>query len=316
MLLLYAGLLGAMATGGQGRPAIHKLGTIDCDLVESTPVVYQGRLYRFEWVRWRYKHNYFGKRNYYRLLDVETARWVGPFGLDHCFGCAYAEGQRLWVHGVPKGDSDRIDVFWSDDLNQWHSATALKLPGWGIFNTSVCKGPEGYIMAFEIGKPADIAGHPFTTCFARSDDLVHWELLDPHRYVYSRDRYTACPSLRYVRGWYYMIYLEALRGGYAPYIVRSRDLVSWESSPFNPIMRWGDEDKRIANPRLTAAEREHIAGARNINNSDVDLAEWQGEVVIYYSWGNQHGTEFLAEARYKGTLGQFLEAWFPAETQP
>jgi hypothetical protein len=32
-----------------------------------------------------------------------------------------------------------------------------------------------------------------------------------------------------------------------------------------------------------------------------------------YSWGNQKGKEFLAEASYNGTMGQFLEGWFPAE---
>ncbi len=33
------------------RPEIRKLGTIDCDMVETTPVVWKGRLLRFEYVR-------------------------------------------------------------------------------------------------------------------------------------------------------------------------------------------------------------------------------------------------------------------------
>lgn len=37
------------------RPRIVKHGTIDLDLVETTPVVFRGRLYRFEYVRDRYK---------------------------------------------------------------------------------------------------------------------------------------------------------------------------------------------------------------------------------------------------------------------
>ena len=40
-----------------GKPLIKKLGTIDCDLVETTPVVFHGRLYRFEYVRANYKLN-------------------------------------------------------------------------------------------------------------------------------------------------------------------------------------------------------------------------------------------------------------------
>ena len=31
---------------------------------------------------------------------------------------------------------------------------------------------------------------------------------------------------------------------------------------------------------------------------------------MYYSWGNQQGTEFLAEASYEGNLKDFLQAWF------
>ncbi|MFQ6040458.1 MAG: hypothetical protein ACE5PV_06340, partial [Candidatus Poribacteria bacterium] len=30
------------------KPQIEKLGTIDCDMVETTPIVFHGRLYRFE----------------------------------------------------------------------------------------------------------------------------------------------------------------------------------------------------------------------------------------------------------------------------
>jgi hypothetical protein len=76
-------------------------------------------------------------------------------------------------------------------------------------------------------------------------------------------------------------------------------------------MAFSDEDKRIANPRLTADQRKAIGEAKNINNSDVDLCEFKGKTVIYYSWGNQQGTEFLAEAVYEGTLASFLRGFFP-----
>jgi hypothetical protein len=59
------------------------------------------------------------------------------------------------------------------------------------------------------------------------------------------------------------------------------------------------------------AQREHIASARNMNNSDVDLCEFDGKTVLYYSWGNQEGVEFLAEAVYDGPMRQFLTGYFP-----
>jgi hypothetical protein len=88
-------------------------------------------------------------------------------------------------------------------------------------------------------------------------------------------------------------------------------LKRWESSRLNPVMAFSDGDKKIANPKLTADERKAIADAKNVNNSDVDLCEFKGKTVIYYSWGNQQGKEFLAEAVYEGTLADFLRSFFP-----
>jgi hypothetical protein len=94
-------------------------------------------------------------------------------------------------------------------------------------------------------------------------------------------------------------------------MVRSKDLKHWESSRLNPVIAFSDEDKRIANSNLTADQRQAIAHAKNINNSDVDLCEFKGKTIIFYSWGNQQGKEFLAEAVYEGTLASFLRSYFP-----
>ena len=93
----------------------------------------------------------------------------------------------------------------------------------------------------------------------------------------------------------------------------SRDLIHWDPSPLNPVLRASPTDKLIANPNLTDPQRARIALAVNLNNSDIDFCEWQGRLVINYSWGNQQGVEHLAEAMYDGTLEQFLHGWFPEQ---
>ena len=98
--------------------------------------------------------------------------------------------------------------------------------------------------------------------------------------------------------------------------MRSKDLVHWESSPLNPVLRASDEDRKIRNPAFTTAQRERIAKATNVNNSDIDLCEHDGRLVIFYSWGNQTGIEHLAEAVYEGTLADFLRGWFPDRKAP
>ena len=299
------------AFAAEGAPVIKKLGTIDCDMVETTPVVFKSRLYRFEYVRDNYKPNTTGK-SYFRFIDVASGDATPSFAAGYHLGSAYVEGETMYVFGVNMWGKERIQVFWSKDLKQWEDKPALVLPGWEIFNNSVCKGKDGrYVMAFEIGAPPEETGVAFTTRFATSVDLLAWALT-PSACVYTKERYSACPALRYLDGDYYMIYLESYPGYWAPHIVRSKDLVVWEESPFKPIMKHSGEDKRIANPKLTEAERKRIADAVDVNNSDVDFCEFEGKTIIYYSWGNQQGIEHLAEAVYEGPEAAFLKGFFPS----
>jgi hypothetical protein len=299
------------SAGGVNKPVIKKLGTIDCDLVETTPVVFKGRLFRFEYVRTNYKPNTTGD-SYFRFTDVATGKPTAAFAKGYHLGSAHVEGDTVYAYGVKSWGAPEVGVFWSKDLKTWQSATALSTPGWGIYNNSVCKGRKGYVMAIELGEPREVVGVRFTMRFAESADLIHWKITAEDQ-VFSKDRYTACPAIRFLDGQYYMIYLEEEPGpSYVPHIVRSRDLVHWESSSCNPVLSFSDaEDKKIANPALTAEQRKHIAESKDINNSDIDLCEFNGKTVIYYSWGNQEGIEFLAEAVYDGGLAEFLKSFFP-----
>lgn len=291
------------------KPIIRKLGTIDCDMVETTPVVFRGRLYRFEYVRPNYHGNPTGE-SYFRFVDVESGEMTPPFARGYHLGSAHVRDDVVYVYGVERWGGSEVRVFWSEDLETWSSRTALELPGWGLYNTSVCKGPDRFVMAFEVGEPPEVVGVRFTIYFAESQDLLDWKVVPGC--VFSKDRYTACPVVRFSKGYYYMIYLEAKPGPlYEPHIVRSRDLAGWEDSPLNPVMSPSSEDKLVADPRLTPEQRKRIERAVNVNNSDVDLCEFGGKVVIYYSWGDQLGTEHLAQAVYEGTLEEFFEGFFP-----
>jgi hypothetical protein len=295
---------------GKARPTIKKLGTVDLLMVETTPVVFKDRLYRFEYVRANYPGNKTGS-SYFRFIDVATGKATPAFGKGQHLGCAFVDGDTAFAFGVDKWGGSRITLFRSKDLEKWEDKLALQLPGWGLYNTSVCKADDRFIMAIEVGEPKEVVGVPFTIFFAESRDLLTWKLL-PQECVYSKEKYTACPALRYLDGYFYMIYLEALPGPlYESHIVRSKDLKRWESSRLNPVLAFSDEDKAIANPKLTAEQREAIAKAKNLNNSDADLCEFRGKTILYYSWGNQQGKEFLAEAVYEGTLAAFLRSYFP-----
>ena len=282
-----------------GRPRIKKLGTIDVDKVENTPLVFQGKLYRCEWYR---------NQGCFHFVEHDTDRTTPEFAQGWCFANAFVAGDTVYVTGTQHGP--RIQIFTSKDLEHWDTYTALDLPKHTIFNTSICKAGDRYVMMYEIGEPAEEAGVPFTARFATSPDLRQWTVTPPEC-NYAKDRYTAPHCLRYLDGYFYNFFLAALPGSYEMHVVRSKDLIHWELSPLNPVLRASDEDRQIAKERLTAAQRQRIATARNINNSDLDFCEFQGRLIINYSWGNQQGVEHLAEAIYEGTEQQFLRGWFP-----
>jgi hypothetical protein len=314
-------ILAAALTLGANPPAppssstpagIEKLGTIECDIVEATPVVFDDKLLFFQSVRGDYKHKEKDIDDcYFRFWDPAAEKSLRPFAIGYHLGSATVIGDYMYVFGVKTWGASRIDMFWSNDLVEWKSMPALDLPGWSIFNNSVCRADGRYVMAFEIDKPSDEAGVPFTTRFAESTDLRSWKLL-ARDCVFAKDRYTACPSLRYINGWFYMTYLEAKPGPeYETYLVRSRDLRTWDASPSNPLLQMSSDDQKIATERLSPAERERIRAAKNINSSDVDFCEFQGKTEVLYSWGNQQGIEHLARARFNGPLDAFLSARFP-----
>ena len=174
------------------KPAIRKLGTIDCDLVETTPVVFKDRLYRFEYVRIKYAANTTGD-SYFRFVDHETGEYSKPFAAGYHLGNVMVEDDVLYVTGTNIWDGERVDLFRSEDMERWESWNALDLPGYGLFNTSLCRDDNGYILMFEVGKPAEVAGVRFTARFAVSSDLTRWELTPPEC-TYAKDRYTA-PTL-------------------------------------------------------------------------------------------------------------------------
>jgi alpha-L-fucosidase len=294
-----------------------KKGTLEIGIVETTPVLWKDRLYRFEWIRNTQWGQPFLKPNeigYYRFTDMETGESTPDFALNHSFGCAHIEGGKAYVHGVyGPGGGNRLDAFWSDDLVHWESKVIFDLPeGWSLFNTSVCKGPDGYIMTIEIGGPADICGIPFTIVFAKSQNLTDWEMLPPETYSYTKDRYSACPVIRYADGFYYIIYLESLPcHRWVPYIIRTQYFLEFELGLRNPVMFFDDNDKKVQRPdKFTQEELEYINSAIDCNNSDIDLCEFNGKTVILYSWGNQYGKEFLAEAEYDGSIEEFLKSFF------
>jgi hypothetical protein len=291
----------ATVTAGDVKPpVIVKKGTIDLDLCETTPFVLKDKLYRLEWHR---------NAKRLRIMDPAAQTEVSHFGDKHRFPCAFVEGDTVYVIGTTEDKEwcgTTLTLFTSKDLTNWNEQVAYQNTGFRMCNTSICKADGRYVMSVELA----VGG--FMGRFLESKDLMQWTLIPAECHVAG----AGSPHLlRWHEGWFYMF--STVGGhprGYVLLLKRSRDLKKWEPSPFNPVMMAEPEDKLIANPKLTGAQLEKIAKARDYDNSDVDFCEYNGKLVINYCWGNQVGTEFIAEAEYAGTVAQFLEGWFPSGT--
>jgi beta-xylosidase len=187
-----------------------------------------------------------------------------------------------------------VTMFRSRDLRTWTSAPVIRGENEGIFNSSVCRGPDGFVLAYE----SDDSRYPaFTIKFARSKDLRGWTKIPES--TFGTNRYTACPCLRYANGFYYVLYLEQRtpRWFFETYITRSRDLVHWELSSANPVLTPEGLDE-------------------GINASDPELAEENGRTFVYFAVGDQRTWMNVKRASYPGRLTEFLESWFKSPGVP
>ena len=120
---------------------------------------------------------------------------------------------------------------------------------------------------------------------------MNWEKVPDT--VFGSKRYTACPTLHYLDGLYYMMYLErrSPRWVFETYITRSRNLNDWETSAANPVLQANGLDE-------------------GINASDPELIEFEGNTYIYYAVGDQRTWMNIKRARYPGSLKQFFNFWY------
>ena len=234
------------------KPVIRKLGTIGANnIVETTPIVFHGELYRFEVVRRRsfasgntgVHWSMLNDSPCLRFVHVRSGASTPLFAEDHTFGFPFVVDGRMYVVSCAGREwgSDTLHFFRSDDLKNWELYAQWKLPGWKIYNMNVACKDGSYTLLLEISDPPEECGpHNFTFRFARSQDLSHWELT-PWECAFQRDRYAGSPALYTLAGdpYCYVCYLEAYPGPcYANCIARSKDLISWEYSPVNGGERW------------------------------------------------------------------------------
>ncbi len=277
------------------RPVLTKLPLAFAKAMENTPVVWNGRPLHILNRRDDTKNGTddYVKSMYLYAVDLDTGEEVSRFAEGHSFANAYVNGSELHVfasEGTNRDWFQSLYHFTSRDLKTWTREPAIPQEGdEHLFNASVCRDEKGFLMAYESNKPVS-----FCFKFARSTDLSTWEKIPGLIFTGVDHEYSACPVIRYFSPYYYVIYLHGFipgHKGYTPFLARSKDLADWELSPFNPILEAGPGE--------------------GINNSDVDLFEWEGKTYLTYATGDQATWGAVRIALYDGPVQEFFTRHFP-----
>ena len=207
---------------------------------------------------------------------------------------AFKVGKTLYITGTDHFSShgNSIWIMSTQNLIEWSEPVkVIRADSHTVLaNSSVTQTPAGFVMAYEICRDGEIC---FNTRFLTSADLVTWT--DTGNQL-ELGFYTACPTIRYVDGYYYVFYLSNQPQGFMTLVSRSKNLVTWEQSP-----------------RAVVAPDGPDSGSGNA--SDFDLVELNGVTHALYSVSPQSPgivgkTYGIRQAIFNGTISQFLQGLF------
>ena len=270
------------------RKTLQDVQWVKKNMCELSPIVWKGRLCYMECVRPAQGGT---QADYYLCItDAETREELAHFAEGYGLACAIVNNDVFYAFAsrYENNDWNHVTRFKSTDLKTWESNVVIEQEKEHLFNSSVCAGPDGFVMAYE----SNDSNYPaFTIKFAVSKDMENWTR-QPEA-IFGTDRYTACPCVQYAHGYYYVLYTENRSPGhyYQTYITRSKDLKTWERSSANPVL----------------IPREIDDG---INASDPDVIEYQGKTYVYYAVGDQLTWMNIKRGIYPGTLAEYLESWY------
>ncbi len=180
-----------------------------------------------------------------------------------------------------------------EDKNPETNIIVSANPDQKFFNTSLTYDNENkvYLLAYEVSEPGRV---DFSARFLSSNDLKTWQ---PIGSVFGSDIYAACPTIRKIKGYYYLWYLAT--GGnrhlvYQTKIARSKNLIDWEISPYPFLTPEGDE---------------------GTNASDFDYVVKGNITHFFYADGDQRTWANIRYGTMNQSLDSIVETYFEKNTK-
>jgi len=289
---------------------LHKKGRVKSPVVETTPFVFNNKLYRLDnWQKyWDIPPHQPGDcylEDEVRIKDLEKDNIISIPLIGYTFGAAFVWDDKVYVFAGNHHSASEwrkiteIGMTCSNDLINWTEPKTVltALDGESFFNFAVCRGKDSFVLLYETDDPK---WPKFTFRYCISDDLVNWKLIPGA--IYGKDKYVGGPALYYEGGYYYTLYLEDIGGAWETRITRSTDLIHWEDAPVDrPFVTY---DPSIQNLPLMAPD------ICERNASDAELCYWQGKTIVFFTGGTQHVAGDLQLAEFSGTPRELLEHYF------
>lgn len=229
-------------------------------------------------------------------ISVGVLKWNGN-SLDliheepwqYGFATAFVDNGRLFLFGTMTSGAGSNSIFKQEmNTTTWELIGNAEIvytspDGVTIYNTSVTKGPQGFVMMYEC-----TCAQNFSERFLISNDLETWT---PIGGLANAGYYSGGPFLIYVSNdWYILSYLRRTVGGWETVVARTQDFITFETSDI-PFMG-------VDSP------------SEGINLSDVDFIEYQGKVYFTYAYGDQATWGGAGMALFDGTLQEFYSLYW------
>ncbi|MBN1437755.1 MAG: hypothetical protein JW936_11840 [Sedimentisphaerales bacterium] len=301
---------------GWTNPLVKK-GVVKQTCAEVTPFVFRDRFYLLE--NFKRAEDFPGTpldcdmfhEDGFRIRDVEKNIVISVPLMNHYFATAFVWEDRVYSFcgdlgwDQPWWHIKKYKILSSDDLITWSKPEVIieANPDENLFNNGVIHDGDRFIMLIETDDPR---WTKFTFKFYQSKDLRNWSLIDGA--LYGTEKYVGGPALYCFDGYYYVLYLnfegfdEKGAPCYRTRIARSKDLFTWQEAPEDRVFLDFDPNHQV-NPQ-------HYPGVMETNASDVELCQWKGKTLAYFSGGNQQIGGDLQLAEYDGGMKDLLESFF------
>ena len=278
------------------NPAIHKVAPA---VYEESPFVFNGDLYKAGFVRgWT---SSVGASIMISKYDPVADRFnnIANIPWTRLMGCVLSDNGHIYAFGSSDISASGNKIIQQEiDPATWtfRGAETVVVQASGavkFYNSSVTKGPDKYIMAYETNEAT-----PFSLRFVQSTDLVHWNSIGA---LCNANFYSACPCVKYgADGWYMLAYMWNNNGVYETAIARTNDFVNINT--FQGV------------PGVYTAYQQLLSpdAQEGINNSDVDWTEWNGKIFFVYLVGDQSTWGRQSEAWFNGTMIDLYHNFWPA----